>query len=49
MPETKPQDGAESSENLTDTEGELVTSSDDPTDPVNEPTDNVPPKPKTES
>jgi hypothetical protein len=45
MPENKPQDGAESSENLTDTEGELVTASDDPIDPPDEPKNPVPPRP----
>jgi hypothetical protein len=48
MPEKKPQDGAESSETLTETESKLVSAgiaSDDPIDPMDEPGSTVPPRP----
>jgi hypothetical protein len=48
MPEKKPQDGAENSENLKETEAQLVSagiSSDDPIDPMDEPRNPVPPRP----
>jgi hypothetical protein len=48
MPEKKPEDGAESSESLTQTDDSLVpadTTSDDPIDPMDEPGKPVPPRP----
>jgi hypothetical protein len=48
MPEKKPQDEPDTSENITETEGQLVSAgiaSDDPIDPMDEPKNPVPPRP----